>query len=154
MSTNSTPVQPRFQDDYDEFDTRARAELNFAIGGLTRLNEANDAMTEEIKAISTHLSSIESSMETMRSEFRVSMASISSDFRSFMRMVGKQPAAEVEAHLARFSQPESSQDQDQVRTTPLERNQGFPLGYRSVSMNIASRDKMLKKIELPNFDGS
>lgn len=82
------------------------------------------------------------------------MASISSDFRSFMTMVGKQPAAEVEAHLARFSQPESSQDQDQVRTTPLERNQGFPLGYRSVSMNIASRDKMLKKIELPHFDGS
>ncbi|KAL0898881.1 hypothetical protein Bca101_082842 [Brassica carinata] len=32
------------------------------------------------------------------------MATMSSDFRSFMMMVGKQPAAEVEAHPARFSQ--------------------------------------------------
>ncbi|KAL0724084.1 hypothetical protein Bca4012_038683 [Brassica carinata] len=154
MSANSTPMQARFEEDYDEFDTRARADLNFAIGGLKRLNEADKEKTNEIQAINTRLSSIESSMETMRSEFRSSMEAISTDFRSFMTMVGKQPAAEVEAHLARFSQLESLRERDQVRTTPLEQNRDHSLGYRPETLNIASRDKMLKKIELPCFDGN
>ena len=78
MSTSSTPVNPRFQDDFEDFDARARADLNFKIGGYTRLMDANYAKTEEIKAIDARLLSIESSMKT-----------ISSDLRSFMTIMGK-----------------------------------------------------------------
>ena len=78
MSTSSTPVNPRFQDDFEDFDARARADLNFKIGGYTRLMDANYAKTEEIKAIDARLLSIESAMKT-----------ISSDLRSFMTIMGK-----------------------------------------------------------------
>ena len=50
---------------------------------------------------------------------------------------------------------DSSSSQSQVRKSNLEQIlENYPLGYQNKYLNVSNHESMLKKIEMPCFDGS
>lgn len=78
-------------------------------------------------------------------------AKLDMKFNSLLKALGKQPIVDTSPIRA----PVFSSSRSQVQTSNMERSrENNQLGYRHEELNLANRDSMIHKLEIPSFDGS
>lgn len=110
----------------EEFDIDDQEmDLEFLKGGYVRLNRA-------------------------RKESDARLDEVNQQLRSILKILEKQ-----HSHPTTRSQSEAGGSQHQVYSQNWEQNrENQPLGYRSGNMNLANRESMLQKIQMPVFAGT
>lgn len=76
-------------------------------------------------------------------------------FQDIMKAIGKRPMSAAESPEDSRYRPETSNRETQVPARHWEHNRDeSQLGYRSGQLNLANREHMLKKLEMPKFEGT
>lgn len=130
MSPSGSPAQSRISESQDDREKKAKGKLEFLMGAYTRLKDAHETTNETLSSLQQDVSELTASIHALT------------------KAVGKMPL------FPSTQQAESSPFQSQVRSSNLERNRDELLGYRSEDLNLATRDSMLRKVEMPACDGS
>uniref|UniRef100_A0A1J3IA16 Retrotransposon gag domain-containing protein n=1 Tax=Noccaea caerulescens TaxID=107243 RepID=A0A1J3IA16_NOCCA len=120
---------------YGEYDGVSHIQLD-----VDRLTGHIVSLTDSQKQTETRLDAIDLRFNTMDAKLD-----------SIILMIGKTSAHK---NTQAFPNPGSSSTPTQVHSHNLEQNRENPsLGYRSGQLNVANRDSLLKKVEMPTFSG-
>lgn len=129
-SPTTSPVRSQVPTEQEEPETTMKDEVVFLRGGYNLLmNQA--------------------------AENKLRFAQLEDHFKQIMTTLGKRPMDYEESPDPHRRQPGPSNHDNQVPIRNWEHNpEESQLGYRSGQLNFANREHMLKKLEMPKFEGS
>lgn len=142
MSMSGSPIYSNVADEEDLRELGLEGQVEFLSGAFFRLHKEQGVANAAIAAVEVKTSSIDGKMSSMES----AITNLASSVQAVLKSVGKMPVHEIE------QQSGSSQPSSQVRTPVVERS--FNTHSRSGDLNLANRESMLKKVEMPVCDGT
>lgn len=126
----ATTLRDGYDDEADDETGEWKTQVYDLAQSVHRLTEENAATNSTVTMLQSTMMELNTSVQAM------------------MKSIGKMPIP------TSIPQSEPVQRTAQVNRTFWEQDGGSPLGYRAEGLNLANRETMLKKVEMPCCDGS
>lgn len=142
--TAASPTKSGYSEASEEMNPQSKCKLTFLMGAFRTLCDDTKEKEERFDSLESRVNSMDAKL-----------SSVDSKLDSLIKAFEKRPMHEFSQDHTPIRAHESAAAHSQVRQLNLEQiRENYSLGYRNDDLNLTNRNSMMKKIEMPCFDGS